>query len=212
MRGRTRGNRGNGVRGQRVVLARARRSRALCSSGRGRPRVGAGRNPRFSLRATAVNRIRAQASSEREVAGLAAQIAVRPDLHEPREPGVACWFGATCVGVLLERMRLHLGTQRFLAERRGDRMWEASCDYAALSLQRLESRLRPGMFGAPLFPANPRTLSGKHRKECGTRHEHSAAVVARLSRGGVVSLAPGNAPRLKTRATVKATAAARGGR
>jgi hypothetical protein len=66
---------------------------------------------------------------------------------------VACWFGATSVGVLLERMRLHLGTQRFLAARRGDRMWEASCDYAALSLQRLGSRMRPGTFGAPLLPA-----------------------------------------------------------
>ena len=44
---------------------------------------------------------------------------VRPELHEPEERGVACWFGATCAGVLLERMRLHLGTQRFLAARRG---------------------------------------------------------------------------------------------
>ena len=109
--------------------------------------------------------------------------------------GVACWFGATSVGVLLDRMRLHLGTQRFLAARRGDRIWEASCDYAALSLERLESRLRPGTFGAPLFPAaprrrlrrrrrgtaNPRTLSG-NRKGCGTRQGHRTAVVARPPR------------------------------
>ena len=112
-------------------------------------------------------------------------------------PGVACWFGATSVGVLLERMRLHLGTQRFLAARRGDRIWEASCDYAALSLERLESRLRPGTFGAPLFPAaprrrlrtrrrataNPRTLSG-NRKGCGTRPGQGTAVVARPDRVG----------------------------
>jgi hypothetical protein len=78
-------------------------------------------------------------------------------LHEPRESGVSCWFGATCVGVLLERMRLHLSTQRFLAERRGDRIWEASCDYAALSIERLGSRLRPGMFEQPLFPKKTRT-------------------------------------------------------
>jgi hypothetical protein len=76
----------------------------------------------------------------------------RPELQQPAERGVACLFGATCVGVLLERIRLHLATQRFLAERRGDRIWEASCDYAALSLERIGSRLRPGMFEQPLFP------------------------------------------------------------
>ena len=76
--------------------------------------------------------------------------------------GVACFFGATCVGTLLERMRLHLATQRFLAERRGDWLWEASCDYAGLSLERIGSRLRPGMFEQPLFPRPPRT-QGRRR-------------------------------------------------
>lgn len=73
------------------------------------------------------------------------------------ERGVACLLGATCVGVLLQRMGLHLATQRFLAERRGDRIWEASCDYAALSLERIGARLRPGMFEQPLFPQKPCT-------------------------------------------------------
>ena len=50
-------------------------------------------------------------------------------------------------------MRLHLSTQRFLAARRGDRIWEASCDYAALSLERLGARLRPEALAAELFPA-----------------------------------------------------------
>ena len=75
------------------------------------------------------------------------------------ERGVACSFGATCVGTLLERMRLHLGTQRFLAERRGDWLWEASCDYAALALERMGSRLRPGMFEQPLFAKRLRAIS-----------------------------------------------------
>jgi hypothetical protein len=65
---------------------------------------------------------------------------------------VACSFGATRVGVLLERVRLHLGTQRFLAARRGDRLWEVGCDYAALSLERLGARMRPETFSAELFP------------------------------------------------------------
>jgi hypothetical protein len=60
------------------------------------------------------------------------------------------------VGVLLERIRLHLVTQRFLAARQGDRIWEASCDYAALSLDRLAARLRPGTFEQPLFRVQAR--------------------------------------------------------
>ena len=88
------------------------------------------------------------------------------------EPGVVCGFGARCVGVLLERLRLHLCTQRFLAARRDDRMWEASCDYATLSLERLAARLRPGMFEQPLFPTPNVTRRGilpKHRAARGGR-------------------------------------------
>jgi hypothetical protein len=46
---------------------------------------------------------------------------------------------------MIERVRLHVTTDRFLAGRRGDKIWEAACDYAALSLTRLESRLRPAV-------------------------------------------------------------------
>jgi hypothetical protein len=85
-------------------------------------------------------------------------------LHGDAACGVTCSFGATRVGVLLERMRLHLSTQRFLAERRGDGIWEASCDYAALSLERLGARLRPEAFAAELFPqVRPRRAPAKHR-------------------------------------------------
>ena len=98
----------------------------------------------------------------------------RPEPHETPGSGVACWFGATCEGVLLERMRLHLATQRFLAERRGDRIWEASCDYAALSLERLGARLRPGMFEQPLLSKKSRALS-QNRKRCSRRFRRGAA-------------------------------------
>jgi len=53
----------------------------------------------------------------------------------------ACHFGARRVGTLLDRLRLHLATQRFLARRRGDLIWEAGCDYGAMTLSRLESQL-----------------------------------------------------------------------
>jgi hypothetical protein len=66
---------------------------------------------------------------------------------------LVCSFGATRVGVLLERLRLHLGTQRFLAARRGDRQWEASCDYAILAVGRLAARLRPEAYRAELLAA-----------------------------------------------------------
>ena len=90
-------------------------------------------------------------------------------LQQVVEPGVACSFGATCVGVLLQRMRLHLSTQRFLAERRGDRIWEASCDYAALSLERIGARLRPGMFEQPLFAKSPQRAPRKRSRARGGR-------------------------------------------
>jgi hypothetical protein len=66
---------------------------------------------------------------------------------------LVCSFGATRVGVLLERLRLHLGTQRFLAARRGDRLWEASCDYAVLAVGRLAARMRPEAYRAELCAA-----------------------------------------------------------
>jgi len=69
----------------------------------------------------------------------------RERARRPAEPTAecVCSFGATRVGPLIERVRLHVTTDRFLARRRGDTMWEAACDYAALALTRLESRLRP---------------------------------------------------------------------
>ena len=59
-------------------------------------------------------------------------------------------FGAKRVGVLLDRLRLHLETDRFLAERRRDPVWEVGCDYAVLALGRLASRLRPSVREASL--------------------------------------------------------------
>ncbi len=63
--------------------------------------------------------------------------------QRPGAAAMVCSFGATRVGMLLERVRLHLRTQRFLALRRGDAVWEASCDYAGLAIGQLASRLRP---------------------------------------------------------------------
>ena len=61
-----------------------------------------------------------------------------------------CGFGATRVGVLLERLQLHLGTDRFLAIRRNDPGWARGCDDATRTLVRLESKLSPSRLGARL--------------------------------------------------------------
>lgn len=75
-----------------------------------------------------------------------------------------CSFGATRVGALIERVRLHVTTDRFLAGRRGDKMWEAACDYAALALARLESRLRPTVLAEWICaPAS----TGRAAERCG---------------------------------------------
>jgi hypothetical protein len=65
------------------------------------------------------------------------------------------------VGALLGRLQLHLATQRFLAERRRDLLWEAGCDYAGLALERLASRMRPGALGARTFAAAKAALGGR---------------------------------------------------
>jgi len=102
--------------------------------------------------AAAERRVRNLGEARRRKAGLRDR-SKRSDLPAVVCPsGVAFSSGATRVGMLLERMRLHLSTQRFLAARRGDRIWEVSCDYAALSLDRLGARLRPETFAAELFP------------------------------------------------------------
>ena len=59
----------------------------------------------------------------------------------PSGAGPEIGFGTKRVGVLLDRLRLHLQTDRFLAERRRDPVWEVACDYAVLALGRLASRL-----------------------------------------------------------------------
>ena len=68
---------------------------------------------------------------------------------------ITCGFGATRVGKLLDRLRLHLATDRFLARHRRDLVWEAGCDYAAMALERLESQLSVTRLATSLFSSIP---------------------------------------------------------
>ena len=67
-----------------------------------------------------------------------------------------CAFGATRAGALLGRLRLHLQTERFLAVRRDDAMWEADCLLASVALGDLVAGLSEDEMQAPLSrPAQP---------------------------------------------------------
>jgi hypothetical protein len=91
-------------------------------------------------------------------------------------PDMAVGFGARRVDSFLNRLRLHLETDRFLAARRRDPVWEAGCDYAVLALGRLASRLRPSTMetaipraappreGAALTIAGPPSASRRGRR------------------------------------------------
>lgn len=69
----------------------------------------------------------------------AAPVAVAAPVAE-KEP-LRCIFGATRVGALLGRLRLHLQTERFLAAHRGDALWEAGCTGAAAALTDIATTL-----------------------------------------------------------------------
>lgn len=61
-----------------------------------------------------------------------------------------CAFGATRAGALLGRVRLHLQTERFLAVRRDDAIWEAGCLLASIALGNLVAELSEDEMKIPL--------------------------------------------------------------
>lgn len=91
--------------------------------------------------------VRDNACGHARIRGSQMRLWVEAGKGQDRAPGgeCVCSFGATRVGSMIQRVRLHVTTDRFLAGRRGDKMWEAACDYAALTLRRLESRLHPAV-------------------------------------------------------------------
>ena len=104
-----------------------------------------------------------------------------------RQPGVGilerltCSFGATRVDTFFDRLHLHLSTDRFLASRRRDPAWEAACDYAALTLSRLESQLSASDLAAPLparVPAVSCSLIAALVRRRDTTSELPAPIVA----------------------------------
>ena len=79
----------------------------------------------------------------------------RPELATNCRDAMTCGFGAMRVGAMLNRLRLHLTTDRFLAERRGDVAWEAACDYSAMVLAYMATQLSPEGLAEPLSRRMP---------------------------------------------------------
>src|ERR1700733_5668699 len=96
-----------------------------------------------SRRTAKAGRVRARVASVRKRSARSGRRRPMPPAAPAARSECVCSFGATRVGPMLERVRLHVTTDRFLAGRRGDKIWEAACDYAALALTRLAARL-PG--------------------------------------------------------------------
>jgi hypothetical protein len=103
------------------------------------------REPRFSMACRRALRRKARVTPAASgSAGSNAQIGVK----EPTR----CRFGATRVGALLGRVRLHLQTNRFVARHLGDALWEAGCGAAALAVERLIAGMPARKMNARIFP------------------------------------------------------------
>jgi len=68
----------------------------------------------------------------------------------PEKPPMRCAFGATRAGALLGRLRLHLQTERFLAVRRDDAIWEAGCVAASVALGEMVAMMSESEMQTPL--------------------------------------------------------------
>jgi len=115
------------------------------------------REARYSMTCRRALRRKAQVtpaaiSSKREAN---VQIAVK----EPTR----CRFGATRVGSLLGRVRLHLQTSRFVARHLGDALWEAGCGAATLAVERLIAGMPARKMTARIFPRRSRKTTGSLR-------------------------------------------------
>ena len=85
-----------------------------------------------------------------------------------KEP-TRCRFGATRVGALLRRVRLHLQTNRFLARHLGDAMWEEACGDATRAVEHLLAGMPAREMDVRIFCRRP--LRRAARRACHHRGE-----------------------------------------
>ena len=118
-------------------------------------------------------------------AAAASQKATEAAAQVPEKPPTRCAFGATRAGALLGRLRLHLQTERFLAVRRDDAMWEAACLVASVALGEMVAALSESEMQAPLSrQAQPAVCAGTPNGAAPAGTASSAAVgIAPTSEG-----------------------------
>ncbi len=131
---------------------RGRRARRLRAAAAPRPRLPI-HEPGVGTGAGTGGVTRGGAAAARQTAIEAANEAAAPVSERPL---MRCAFGATRAGALLGRLRLHLQTERFLAVRRDDAMWEAACLLASVALGDMVAALSEDEMQASLSgPAQP---------------------------------------------------------
>jgi hypothetical protein len=116
-------------------------------------------------------------------ANASAEIAVK----EPTR----CGFGATRVGALLRRVRLHLQTHRFLARHLGDAIWEEACGDATLAVEHLLAGMPAREMDVRIFCRRP--LRRAARSVVASSHSGSqpASSYVHRSNSGSVLRSPG---------------------
>ncbi len=116
------------------------------------------REARYSM--TCRRALRRKARVTRAATSSVGEANVQIALKEPTR----CRFGATRVGALLGRVRLHLQTNRFLARHLGDALWEAGCGAAMLAVERLIAGMSARKMNARIFPRRSRRATGSLRR------------------------------------------------
>ena len=115
---------------------------------------------------------------------VASQNATEAAAQVPEKPPMRCAFGATRAGALLGRLRLHLQTERFLAVRRDDAMWEAACLVASVALGELVAALSESEMQAPLSRQAQPAVPGSAPSGAGPGGTPNGAVVSKAPSGG----------------------------
>jgi hypothetical protein len=114
----------------------------------------------------------------------ASQTATEAAAQVPEKPPMRCAFGATRAGALLGRLRLHLQTERFLAVRRDDAMWEAACLVASVALGELVAALSESEMQAPLSRQAQPAVPGSAPNGAGPGGTPSGAAVGKAPCSG----------------------------
>jgi hypothetical protein len=112
-----------------------------------------------------------------------------------KEP-TRCRFGATRVGALLRRVRLHLQTNRFLARHLGDAIWEEACGDATLAVEHLLAGMPAREMDVRIFCRRPLRRTARSASSYFQRSTSSSVRRSPLSSRS----SPGSAARVRERA------------